>query len=55
MRTVTDPLLLAATDFASSFAGDWKNELGSKMHLNVAGKNVAGDYTSVVGSYSPLT
>jgi len=31
-----------------NFGGDWKNELGSKMRLAVAGSQVTGQYTSSV-------
>lgn len=31
-----------------NFSGSWKNQLGSKMLLTVAGANISGTYTSAV-------
>jgi hypothetical protein len=36
-----------------SFAGNWKNRLGSEMVLQVTGNKVTGKYKSAVGEVDP--
>lgn len=52
MKIVADALVPTPDAAAASFGGDWKNELGSTMHLKVSGKHVTGDYTSTVSGGS---
>lgn len=40
----------AGTGVSVDFSGDWKNELGSAMHLEQTSSSIVGTYTSSVSS-----
>lgn len=46
---------ISGTGTMIDFSGDWKNDLGSVMHLNQSGDSLEGTYTSAVSSSGTST